>query len=133
MRPSRRLEYALLENRAGGRRDAAARADAASESDRGRMLVFDEAFHVAARQKRRGEQMFGEARLAEHRLDGERATRDVAGVLQHGAVAGHQCRAAKRKTCQKGKFQGIIASTTPSGLNVTKAFGPPTSTGSRAR
>jgi hypothetical protein len=24
--------------------------------------------------------------------------------------------AAKRKTCQKGKFQGITASTTPSGL-----------------
>ena len=27
--------------------------------------------------------------------------------------------AAKRKTCQNGKFQGMIASTTPSGLNET--------------
>ena len=28
--------------------------------------------------------------------------------------------AANRKTCQNGKFQGMIASTTPSGSNATK-------------
>jgi hypothetical protein len=31
--------------------------------------------------------------------------------------------AAKRKTCQNGKFHGMTASTTPSGLKVTNAFG----------
>ena len=38
--------------------------------------------------------------------------------------------AAKRNTCQNGKFHGITASTTPSGLKVTKASAPPMSTGS---
>ena len=38
--------------------------------------------------------------------------------------------AAKRKTCQNGKFHGITASTTPSGLKVTNASAPPMSTGS---
>ena len=32
--------------------------------------------------------------------------------------------AAKRKTCQNGKFHGITASTTPSGWNATKLFAP---------
>jgi hypothetical protein len=41
--------------------------------------------------------------------------------------------AAKRNTCQNGKFQGITASTTPSGLKATNAFVPSIATGSRAR
>jgi hypothetical protein len=41
--------------------------------------------------------------------------------------------AAKRKTCQKGKFHGMTANTTPSGLNVTKLLVASLATGSRAR
>jgi hypothetical protein len=40
--------------------------------------------------------------------------------------------AANRNTCQNGKFQGITASTTPIGLNVTKLLRASVSTGSRA-
>ena len=40
--------------------------------------------------------------------------------------------AAKRKTCQKGKFQGITASTGPSGSKRTKARRPSLSAGSGA-
>ncbi len=41
--------------------------------------------------------------------------------------------AAKRNTCQNGKFQGITASTTPSGLKTTNAFAPSISMLWRAR
>jgi hypothetical protein len=41
--------------------------------------------------------------------------------------------AAKRNTCQNGKFHGITASTTPSGLNVTKLLRASVAIGSRAR
>ena len=39
--------------------------------------------------------------------------------------------AAKRNTCQNGKFQGMIASTTPSGSKATKALVPSIVTGWR--
>src|SRR4029453_14040998 len=41
--------------------------------------------------------------------------------------------AAKRITCQNGKFQGITARTTPSGSKQTKLFEASVATGSRAR
>ncbi len=41
--------------------------------------------------------------------------------------------AAKRITCQKGKFHGMIASTTPSGWNVTNDFDASVGMTSRAR
>jgi len=40
--------------------------------------------------------------------------------------------AANRKTCQKGKFHGMIASTTPRGRKETKLSRASVSTGSRA-
>jgi len=45
-------------------------------------------------------------------------------VLEHRRVAGHQGRAAKRITCQSGKFQGMIASTVPMGSKATKLEEP---------
>ncbi len=41
--------------------------------------------------------------------------------------------AAKRKTCQNGKFQGMTARIVPSGRNTTLASTPGNSTGSGAR
>ncbi len=41
--------------------------------------------------------------------------------------------AAKRKTCQKGKFQGITARTRPSGLKVTNERDASVPTGSGAK
>ena len=41
--------------------------------------------------------------------------------------------AAKRKTCQKGKFQGITASTAPSGWKRVSELRASVSTGSAAR
>ena len=74
-------------------RDAAAGGDAAGQRDRGDARVRDQ----RRRPRRSAPAACGtgpsrKAGVAEHRLDRERAARDVAGVLQHGAVAGHQRR-----------------------------------------
>ena len=50
--------------------------------------------------------------------------------LSRPALPAMKAGAAKRKTCQKGKFHGMTASTTPRGANVTKlceasVFSPP--------
>ncbi len=58
---------------------------------------------------------FGESGFEKNRFNGERALGDVRGVLQQSDVAGHKAGAAKRKTCQKGKFQGITARIGPMG------------------
>ena len=48
-------------------------------------------------------------------LERERALGDVRGVLEEADVAGHQRRRGKADHLPEGKFQGMTASTTPSG------------------
>jgi hypothetical protein len=43
----------------------------------------------------------------------------LAACLSSATLPAIKPGAAKRKTCQNGKFQGMIASTTPKGLNET--------------
>jgi len=54
-------------------------------------------------------------------------------VLERPALPAIRFGAAKRKTCQKGKFQGMTASTTPSGSQATKLWLASVGTSSGAR
>ena len=53
--------------------------------------------------------------------------------LSRPALPAISAGAAKRKTCQRGKFHGITASTTPSGWKLTKLLAASVSTGCGAR
>ena len=86
------LQHALLQHAAGDRGDAAAGGDAARQRDRRDMRVLDQRADSRARHEHGGEQMLGEAGLAKHRFDRQRAARDVARVLENPAVARHQRR-----------------------------------------
>ncbi len=109
------LEHLLLDTRRGERRDASSDLARAGERDRGDARVPDQPLDLGAGHEHRPEQPIREARVAEHLLDRQRRLRHVRGVLEDGAVARHQAGTPARKTCQNGKFHGMIASTTPSG------------------
>ena len=61
------------------------------------------------------ENAFGKTGAEQNFFDLQRALRNVGRVFQQADIARHQAGATKRKTCQKGKFQGITARTMPSG------------------
>ncbi len=86
------LEHAFLEHRARRRGHLPPGLDAAGQGHRRDGRILDQRLHVAARDEHGPEQVLGKARLAEHRFDGERRAGHVAGVLEHGAVAGHERR-----------------------------------------
>ena len=58
--------------------------------------------HEPAADDQRSEDVLREARLSEHRLDGQRTLRDVGGMLEQARVAGHQRRRAGQGDAHHG-------------------------------
>ena len=79
-------------------------------------LVGDQPLGLRAGDQHRAEQAVGEAGVAQDLLDGQRAdcgTFDACfSTIPLPAIS---AGAPKRKTCQNGKFHGMIARTVPSG------------------
>ena len=97
------LEHGLLDEPAGLRGDGAACGFAAGDGDGGDALVGEDVLDLARFDEQRLEGAAGKAGAADERFDGERALRDVGGVLQQADVAGHQRGREKAEDLPEGK------------------------------
>ena len=84
------FEDGLLDEPASLRGDGAAGGFGTGDGDGGYSVVGEEAFNLAGLDEEGLEAAAGEACAADEGLDGERALRDVGGVLEQADVAGHE-------------------------------------------
>ncbi len=109
------LEHVLLERAAALGRDRHAGRLAAGERHGGDAVVGDELLHLAARHDQRREGAGGKpaSRKTSSMASAQPVT--LLACLSTPTLPAISAGAAKRNTCQNGKFHGITASTTPSG------------------
>src|SRR6267143_3711278 len=103
---SPQLQHRLLHLRACDAAQAPARRVASRQGGGDDARVLDDLLHLVAADQQRLEGALREARVAEDLLDGERALRDVARVLEQADVPGHQRGRRESKDLPEGEVPG---------------------------
>ena len=113
------FEHTLLDLPRRATRHFAAGAFAAGQGDRFDARIIDDLRRLFRFDQQRLKNAFVETCATKNIFNRERALRNIGGVFEQADVAAIKAGAAKRKTCQKGKFHGMIASTGPIGSKRT--------------
>src|SRR5450631_716011 len=98
------LEHRLFESRTGRFGNLAPGVHTACERDRCDASILDQSPHVAAWNKYRAKQVLWKAGIMKNALNCESTTRDVACVLEHSRVAGHEGGCSKSEHLPEGKI-----------------------------
>ena len=117
---SAELEHRFLQHRTRLRRNRFARGRAAGERHRAHERVLDDRLYLPAADQQRAERPLGEIpprTKISSIASAQPGTFDA--CFSTPALPAISAGAANRKTCQNGKFHGMMASTTPSGSNAT--------------
>ena len=92
---------------------------AAGQRHRFDARVLDDALHGPTLYQQAAEHTFRQASPRKASSIASEHCGTLEACLSTAVLPAMSAGAAKRNTCQKGKFQGIIASTTPSGSKAT--------------
>ena len=109
------LEHALLQRAAGAARDVASGAIAAGQRHRRDAIVSRMAGTCSTSIKQRLEHALREPGADEHSSIASAHCGTFGACLRSATLPAISAGAAKRNTCQNGKFQGMIAKTAPIG------------------